>query len=137
MIRPPPRATRTYTLFPYPTLFRSLQRRSWQWQIRLPSTGVEHNVGVIVFSPDGRRLLATDRREHAYLLDAQDGHIIAKIDIPASGFFTVAAFSDNGRQVVIGDWAYFAWLWRLAAHRLLTLPATTPTVAPPMLIRYS
>src|SRR3546814_4522738 len=98
MIRPPPRATRTYTLFPYPTLFRSLQRRSWQWQIRLPSTGVEHNVGVIVFSPDGRRLLATDRREHAYLLDAQDGHIIAKIDIPASGFFTVAAFSDDGRS---------------------------------------
>src|SRR3546814_9799722 len=31
MIRPPPRSTRTYTLFPYPTLFRSLlitRRRS-------------------------------------------------------------------------------------------------------------
>src|SRR3546814_10287525 len=26
MIRPPPRFTRTYTLFPYMTLFRSLQR---------------------------------------------------------------------------------------------------------------
>src|SRR3546814_16338628 len=27
MIRRPPRSTRTYTLFPYPTLFRSRQRR--------------------------------------------------------------------------------------------------------------
>src|SRR3546814_2309451 len=26
MIRRPPRSTRTYTLFPYPTLFRSLER---------------------------------------------------------------------------------------------------------------
>src|SRR3546814_11180658 len=28
MIRPPPRATRTYTLFPYTTLFRSTLKRS-------------------------------------------------------------------------------------------------------------
>src|SRR3546814_4087973 len=56
------------------------------------------------------------------------GHIIAKIDIPASGFFTVAAFSDDGRQVVIGDWAKCAWLWRLADHRVLTLSGNTAAV---------
>src|SRR3546814_17823359 len=30
MIRRPPRSTRTDTLFPYTTLFRSVHRRSWQ-----------------------------------------------------------------------------------------------------------
>src|SRR3546814_14509254 len=88
MIRRPPRSTRTDTLFPYTTLFRS-----------------------------------------------QDGHIIAKIDIPASGFFTVAAFSDDGRQVVIGDWAKCAWLWRLADHRVLTLSGNTAAVRPAMFSR--
>src|SRR3546814_9467225 len=30
MIRRPPRSTRTDTLFPYTTLFRSLERREWR-----------------------------------------------------------------------------------------------------------
>lgn len=105
-----------------------LRRRTWQWQTRLPSAGAEHEVGVITFSPDGRRLLATDRREHAYLLDARDGHVVANIDVPASGFFTVAGFSDDGRQIVIGDWAKCAWLWRLADQRVLTLSGHTASV---------
>src|SRR3546814_14011882 len=32
MIRLPPRSTRTYTLVPYPTLFRSTERRVSRWE---------------------------------------------------------------------------------------------------------
>lgn len=105
-----------------------LQNKRWQWQKRLPSTNAGHEVGVVTFSPDGRHLLATDRREHAYLLDARDGHLVAKIDLPASGLFTVAEFSDDGRQIVIGDWAKCAWLWRLADQRVVTLSGHTAPV---------
>src|SRR3546814_11387268 len=37
MIRRPPRSTRTDTLFPYTTLFRSWRRAFWWWGLRLPS----------------------------------------------------------------------------------------------------
>src|SRR3546814_7169944 len=33
MIRRPPRSTRTDTLFPYTTLFRSRHVRRWQWKL--------------------------------------------------------------------------------------------------------
>lgn len=106
-----------------------LQQRRWRWQTRLPASDTEdHGVGVIVFSPDGDRLLATDRREHAYLLDANDGHVIAKVDLPASGLFTIAAFSHDGRQIIIGDWSKCAWLWRLADQRVLALSGHTAAV---------
>src|SRR3546814_1907602 len=36
MIRRPPRSTRTDTLFPYTTLFRSTVRRGWCWACRRP-----------------------------------------------------------------------------------------------------
>src|SRR3546814_4570992 len=47
MRRRPPRSTRTDTLFPYTTLFRSLQSRSW-WQkniarVSRPQYYVSHN----------------------------------------------------------------------------------------------
>src|SRR3546814_10209068 len=40
MIRRPPRSTRTDTLFPYTTLFRSPARRGW-WRRRLRAEGAE------------------------------------------------------------------------------------------------
>src|SRR3546814_6731066 len=40
MIRRPPRSTRTYTLFPYPTLFRSLQERRAALQKNVASSSM-------------------------------------------------------------------------------------------------
>src|SRR3546814_20761487 len=52
MIRRPPRSTRTDTLFPYTTLFRSPLRRL-----------VHHGVGVVRAHPVGPGMLADDRSE--------------------------------------------------------------------------
>src|SRR3546814_5203621 len=41
MIRRPPRSTRTDTLFPYTTLFRSPARSAWAWARAKPGAGSE------------------------------------------------------------------------------------------------
>src|SRR3546814_10039453 len=40
MIRQPPRSTRTYTLFPYTTLFRSPRRPSRKWRAHCPQSEI-------------------------------------------------------------------------------------------------
>src|SRR3546814_3901386 len=44
MIRRPPRSTRTDTLFPYTTLFRSLQRRGMEGKVQDPDAIVQHPI---------------------------------------------------------------------------------------------
>src|SRR3546814_3406325 len=46
MIRQPPRSTRTYTLFPYPTLFRA----HWHTTVTLPDLGSFELVHTVVAS---------------------------------------------------------------------------------------
>src|SRR3546814_7005576 len=48
MLRRPPRSTRTDTLFPYTTLFRSQARRLGTDKVQ-PATGIGDNVGIISF----------------------------------------------------------------------------------------
>src|SRR3546814_3422767 len=50
MIRRPPRSTRTDTLFPYTTLFRSILRRGAAW---FSSIGRENNKGTKLFQISG------------------------------------------------------------------------------------
>lgn len=104
-----------------------LQQRRWRWQTPLPARDIG-NVGLVVFSPDGRFVLAAAQREYAYLLDAGDGRIVRQIRMPASAFFNVAAFSGDGTRIVFGDWAKCALLWRLADDRVLTLSGHTAPV---------
>src|SRR3546814_4637344 len=53
MIRPPPRSTRTDTLFPHPTLFRSAAVNVHEYQAKrlLKGYGVAVPRGVVAFSP--------------------------------------------------------------------------------------
>src|SRR3546814_9545967 len=52
MFRRPPRSTRTYTLFPYTTLFRSEPvRREAPWKAKKTSDGPGQLVGDLVRSP--------------------------------------------------------------------------------------
>src|SRR3546814_2233001 len=44
MIRRPPRSTRTDTLFPYTTLFRSRDFRLWRWRRTLPRAPASRRV---------------------------------------------------------------------------------------------
>src|SRR3546814_3635857 len=85
MIRRPPRSTRTDTLFPYTTLFRSSRSRIWRpldFHVRLrlgtvgpgrffPSGACSRAVrrsgknGKGTYSPPGRRAVRRDARERA------------------------------------------------------------------------
>src|SRR3546814_12676780 len=74
-IRPPPRSTRTDTLFPYTTLFRSVDLRAAQLDQRLfgreqIALGVEHfEIGRYAFAiPLARKVGDLPRRERAALL---------------------------------------------------------------------
>src|SRR3546814_18965916 len=85
MIRRPPRSTRTDTLFPYTTLFRSRLRRD--------------DLGVPALAPflaHGRVLGAADRR---------DGEIAGNADVAADAFADVfrPPLFDLLRQERIGD----------------------------------
>src|SRR3546814_17452564 len=50
MIRRPPRSTRTDTLFPYTTLFRSRLQRGWTHNLRIVAIGHDHaaTIGPVV-----------------------------------------------------------------------------------------
>lgn len=105
-----------------------LEAGRWRWKTRLPQTEQLADVGALAFSPDGRTLLATAKRQHASLLDAQTGRVLQQIDFPASAFLNIAAFSADGGQIVFGDWAKCAYVWRLADDRVLTLSGHTAAV---------
>src|SRR3546814_2374195 len=59
MTRLPPRSTRTDTLFPYTTLFRSLEGHRRQ---RAAGHVVQRRI-IVVSEPDGRRVIAGERSE--------------------------------------------------------------------------
>src|SRR3546814_7595003 len=63
MIRRPPRSTRTDTLFPYTTLFRSLRLA----QLFAPGTGQFREIGIAPLNAEGLRLLPQIGRAHAEL----------------------------------------------------------------------
>src|SRR3546814_6210584 len=67
MTRRPPRSTRTYTLFPYTTLFRSHggERRGDGACQRRPGPGPRHRPGGQLLDPAGRREMAAVGRHAA------------------------------------------------------------------------
>src|SRR3546814_4115448 len=69
MIRRPPRSTRTDTLFPYTTLFRSRGRRGAGDGRRLPEPGPEKGS---LAAGDRRRLWSGQRAGHARRATARD-----------------------------------------------------------------
>src|SRR3546814_2522479 len=66
MIRRPPRSTRTDTLFPYTTLFRSAwqSRRRGRQGLALSSTAAAATMCFVHCSPPGRRRIACRSEEH-------------------------------------------------------------------------
>src|SRR3546814_15879013 len=58
MIRQPPKSTPTYTLFPYPTLFRSEPQAYLFRRIRDGYRPVQHDVGFLVCKADVEEIIA-------------------------------------------------------------------------------
>ena len=104
-----------------------LKRRGFIWSTSLPKEA-KPQVGIIAFSPDGKRLLATSMMQDAYLLDAHDGNILQHVNIPASTYLTVGAFDSKGEQVVLGDGSKSAVIWRPFDGRVLSLSGHTAPV---------
>src|SRR3546814_8478620 len=71
MIRRPPGSTRTDTLFPYPTLVRSLGRPSMNF-CRCPGTNMNDRIGVIDISLQRSVSIGFGQPEHALADIAQD-----------------------------------------------------------------
>src|SRR3546814_9022634 len=71
MIRRPPGSTRTDTLFPYPTLVRSLGRPSMNF-CRCPGTNMNDRTGVIDISLQRSVSIGFGQPEHATADIAQD-----------------------------------------------------------------
>src|SRR3546814_4674243 len=69
MIRRPPRSTRTDTLFPYTTLFRSRSLSGWLAIVGLPDLSASGALDARVRMADGR-LSSVDARLHDITLDA-------------------------------------------------------------------
>src|SRR3546814_6403954 len=101
MFRRPPRSTRTYTLFPYTTLFRSEPvRREAPWKAKKTSDGPGQLVGDLVRSPVddrcagrsafGRRCRCQQLRPHQ-----QDR---GGMPHPAPGLLFVARVAGTGRS---------------------------------------
>src|SRR3546814_6322036 len=70
MIRRPPRSTRTDTLFPYTTLFRSTDRRELQLGAAARGAqrgGIEHQVGNLEYFRSDLPAFAPDQRTQAGL----------------------------------------------------------------------
>src|SRR3546814_11911609 len=76
MIRRPPRSTRTDTLFPYTTLFRSEPGSPWSGGLRL--IGV-HREPLAGRERDGQRLVAAERDELP--ADAVETHHLAEVNV--------------------------------------------------------
>src|SRR3546814_9042583 len=85
MIRRPPRSTRTDTLFPYTTLFRSVDRLD-----RVARTGVGPRCGAAgaVVEVDRGDLFAVHRAVGAVLLDVEEAEVGAVLVLP--GLFVAA-----------------------------------------------
>src|SRR3546814_6994613 len=91
MIRRPPRSTRTDTLFPYTTLFRSPFRLGWT-----PIEGVvascinKKQRGIRMTQPDPRladRAAIMDLNAYfAWLIDHRDGHGVPGLFTPAGRY---------------------------------------------------
>jgi WD40 repeat protein len=105
----------------------NLKRREFIWSTPLPKEA-QAQVGIIAFSPDGKRLLATSIMRHAYLLDAHDGKILQHINIPASTYLAVGGFDSKGAQIVLGDGSKSAVIWRPLDGRVLSLSGHTGPV---------
>src|SRR3546814_20869361 len=98
MIRRPPRSTRTDTLFPYTTLFRSrlrVEEHDRRWGHEIAAALLEqHEVGVgapvvvdarageVAVDPGHGQLAAPDQRRVA---DRQTGELRAPVDDPDAG----------------------------------------------------
>src|SRR3546814_19821591 len=119
MIRRPPRSTRTDTLFPYTTLFRSPSMRdvnNWvphDVVIRDAWFPVAHAHGV------GKRPVRRAIYSHPIFLWREDGEVIACPFHPQTG----SAHSEAGmvdaqlRYPVIEFYGY-VWIWRSEARRV-------------------
>src|SRR3546814_13296561 len=99
MIRRPPRSTRTDTLFPYTTLFRSAgsaRRREWPWALggSLPSSGgtaapatptEEASMSVTVSVPTTIRTLS-DGQSEVQVDGATVGEVLSALESAHPGF---------------------------------------------------
>jgi WD40 repeat protein/serine/threonine protein kinase len=105
----------------------SLDQHKFVWTASLPSEA-EHRIAVVAFSADGQRLLVTAMHQFAYLMNAADGAVLARMNDPGSSYFAVGEFDPQGNQVVLGDGSKSVALWRPGDGRLLKLEGHTGQV---------
>src|SRR3546814_2798950 len=113
MIRRPPRATRTYTLFPYPTLFRSLVHRGARkygrlqaaidcqgLPVRMITAQDMQYIGRFSFSDHRRAKQASRARDEC---DLRNGHVPREEQRVANGVFSsfdIASSSIRRRRLI-------------------------------------
>src|SRR3546814_20860190 len=118
MMRRPPRATRTDTLFPYTTLFRSLERHEGEGVVVLVHADFEDGDDVVHLDPrhradEGRGRLRRDQGDLVADLEAHAlGHERADGDTVDAGEIVEAALLD-----FTGDGPALAQVFRLDPDR--------------------
>lgn len=107
----------------------SIRDQKFLWSTPLPGNiAGDEKAGVVTFSPDGRRILATLTRRRAFILEASDGKLVRQIEDPTAAGLYVARFSANGQQVILGDFGKTAFIWKLPTNQLLKLQGHTADV---------
>src|SRR3546814_8587291 len=76
MIRRPPRSTRTNTLFPYTTLFRSLESRCLRFPVCIQHRDADENDGVIAMREG--QVVGYDARLAAQPFEREDRHALER-----------------------------------------------------------
>src|SRR3546814_16653549 len=105
MRRRPPRATRTYTLFPYPTLFRSRtvhrERRSSALNERHLAAGLDVAHGVAPTQPGAQHALLAAQVEHLLAPQPQrSGRAVVGLAVDAKRRITPRFVKSLGMQVL-------------------------------------
>jgi len=102
----------------------------WDMEIEKPILdfdGPRGTIGPLAFSPDGETVFAATRWDHGSLWDARTGRRLHRLDVEEKGPCASAAFTPDGRHVVVGygwggtsrDGNWPARLWRVADGKLI------------------
>src|SRR3546814_2746125 len=109
MIRRPPQSTRTDTLFPYTTLFRSVSKRLMALEQRLAVRLVQRTTRTLRITPEGERYLQEGKRLLAELQELEQ--TLRGVTAKPTGLLRINASLGFGRAIVSTILAEFAALY--------------------------
>src|SRR3546814_7928594 len=96
MIRRPPRSTRTVTLFPYTTLFRSPSGAKTRLEISVSNVrAAKGDITITVYPDDKERFLARGGKLSRLRIKAEMPVTIACLSVPGPGTYAIAIYHDE------------------------------------------